>query len=176
MSIKRRPNDKTLDECKIHEAVLNRCVDDLTTSMVFNKEKVLAVLGLAGVANAIYWDYIRRKIENYTITDETGSPIGVELLPVSTAVFRRWKPNMKINSMLAGPGGKCAGYALASFNGGQLALASVGLRINQVNGAAKATRDRAAVMVKSLDSKTAESIRAVAGLPKQISKAKAAPA
>jgi len=165
MSAKRRPNDKTLDKCEIHEKVLAYCIDDLTKSAAFNKEKVLVALKLEGVANAIYWDYIRRRIETGGIADEQGHKVKVSLLPVSTAVFKRKRtPHMSLNHMLAGPGGKCAGYALASINGGQIALASVGLRVSQVNGAAKATRDRAEIMADTLDSKIATSIRSVAGI------------
>src|SRR4051794_25468251 len=118
----RRPADTTLDRCEIHKMVLDHCINDLTTQQAFHKEKVLQKLGLLGVEAAIYWDYIRRKIETEGMADKTEKKI--ELLPVSAAFFkRRRKHNMGLNSLLAGPGGKAAGFALATIDGGQIALA-----------------------------------------------------
>ena len=148
--MKRRPNNKTLDNCDIHKKVLDLCIDDLNSSQAFNKERVLTRLNLLGVGAAIYWDYIRFRIENTMTLGEGDEKI--ELLPVSATFFkRRRKHNMGLNSLLAGPGGKAAGFALATVDGGQIALATVVLRKNQLNGAKDANRERARNLAKTLD-------------------------
>ena len=137
--MKRRPADTTLDKCKIHQSVLDLCLDDLTNQQVFNKERVLSKLNLLGVSAAIYWDYIRRRIE--TGFDD-GNGHAISLLPVSHQFFKRQrKANMSLNSLLAGPGGKAAGFALATIDGGQIALASITLRANQASGADAANKN-----------------------------------
>jgi len=153
----------TLDKCDIHKSVLDLCIDDLVAQQVFSKSSVLHRLNLLGVSAAIYWDYIRRKIET-GYDDAVGQ--SVALLPVSGAFFKRArKQNMSLNSLLAGPGGKAAGFALATIDGGQIALASITLRINQVEGADKATKVRAAALAKSIGEGTvSKQIKGKAGI------------
>ena len=131
--------------------------------MAFQKTDVLERLGLTGVSAAIYWDYIRRRIE------QGGSvPTQAKLLPVATAYFKkRRQKDTPINALLAGPGGKAAGFALATVEGGTIALASITIRVNQSNGAKHASQNDATLIARDLEAVNqtiAQAIRKKAGL------------
>ena len=166
----RRPSDKTLDACQIHQAVLSECLDDLVKQQVFSKDDVLKRLGYGGIEAAVYWDYIRRKIEHGGMSAHDAKEM--ELLPVSSMFFRRRrKKGMSLNSLLAGPGGKAAGFALATINDGQIALATVTVWRNRKNGMVDAARKRGDLLASALDDvdgKVADRIRGTVGLPPTI--------
>ena len=146
---KRRPSDTALDKCPIHAAVIAECLDDLKTKQVFNKEDILTRLRFNGIADAIYWDYIRRKLENGGLTTVGGQKL--ELLPVSGLFFKHRRPKgTSINSVLAGPGGKAAGFATATVEGGVIALHTIKLRVAQTDGLRKATEEAAESCAKTL--------------------------
>lgn len=165
----RRPNDSTLDKCSIHQSVFEECVKALIAERLFNKERIVAKLGLQGVSSAIHWDYIRRRIE----TGIKAGGIETKLLPVAAAIFKKHRaPGVNINTLIAGPGGKSAGYALATIDGGKIALAVVQLRMNQTSGARAATRTRAEILAKSVESESqqiAGQIRQAGGVPPTLS-------
>jgi hypothetical protein len=166
---KRRPNNSALDNDPIHQAVLKHCVVALIDHKCFSKAKILSnltitvfsdggennkevPLDITHIGAAVYWDYIRYKIENSGFL--TGKPIKLELMPVSTKFFKR-HPSLQgqtsLNSYLAGPGGKSAGYALATIENGVLALAKIDLRVKQHQGTRKSIRAQADNMKKLLE-------------------------
>lgn len=122
---------------------------------------------MAGITSGIHWDYIRRKIETESDIAEQ-----IELLPVSAKFFKKHQPTgTQINSLLAGPGGKASGFALATVKAGSIALASVRMRVNRAAGAKLATRTSAAVlanMIESENKQMAEAIRKTGGVPPSI--------
>jgi hypothetical protein len=162
----RRPNDATLAQCAFHAAVLTECVNALAAEKAFNKDKIIGKLHYEGIASAIHWDYIRRRIEQGIA--ESGN--ATELLPLAAAFFKRHRASGdSINSLLAGPGGKSAGFALATIEDGKIALATVQLRVNQQEGARKAIRNRADNLAETLATENqgiASQIRQIAGIQK----------
>src|SRR5262245_20410487 len=164
----RRPNDSTLDKCQFHGQVFKEAVKALIADKAFNKDKIITLLAYEGIASAIHWDYIRRKIEHGIAQ----GGIQTELLPLAAAFFKKHRqPGVSINALLAGPGGKAAGFAIATVEDGKIALATVQLRINQQTGARDATRTKAGLLANALDTENkqvAGQIRKTAGVPSAI--------
>jgi hypothetical protein len=74
---------------------------------------------------------------------------------------------MNLNSLLAGPGGKAAGYALATIEDGKVALAAVTIWRNQKNGLDDAAKQRGGLLANTLldaNAVVAGQIRATVGL------------
>lgn len=167
----RRPGDKELDKCPVHDRVLKECVLELSAHQVFSKEDILKRLGFTGIAQAVYWDYIRRKIENGGMMAAGGAVM--QLLPVSPTFFKvKLRKHKTLNSLLAGPGGKSAGFALATIDGGTIALAAAEVWHHRGVGMVEAARKRAGLMADQLDDafsiEKADEMRNVVGLPKKL--------
>jgi hypothetical protein len=104
----------TATKCHVHLAIADAAVKLLSKDGFFSKEEVLRVTGYALFEESVYWDHIRRMIEEQHKTD---------LMPLAQAFFnRKRKDPTPIENpgryMAGGTGKKTAGFAIVSEDNG----------------------------------------------------------
>lgn len=138
--------------CPVHSAVLEQCKIEMQQHNYCNKLHALTITNFIGVADAIYWNYIREFIEE---------DLKVTLLSLSEIFFEgemiKLKGAKRKKHVTYGPGDKhyvekslaqgygktCKGFGNIEIGGGRLAIKTLGLKAAVANGVKDAHIDLA---------------------------------
>ena len=121
--------------CPVHNAILNKCADDLELSGRFKKEDVIDLLGFKAVAASIRWDYIVEFLREQQF---------VEVVPMAASFWKQHKKADRVINpekfMASGHGKKTVGYASVELDNGIYAIKKLEHKKAMANGVGAAFR------------------------------------
>lgn len=129
---------------KAYIAIIEECVNLLTTRGSFSKEEVVEKTGYGGMEDDLRWDYVKRHIEESYKT---------ELISLGAAYFRRHSKADEISIpakyIAIGHAKRTCGFAIASHENGHLLRKRLEVKVKRANGAIK-SRDKTQLLGQSL--------------------------